>query len=38
VPSNLKGKKITVKVTGTKSGYATVSTTSRATAAVAARR
>ncbi|MFJ6679748.1 hypothetical protein ACIQLK_11610 [Microbacterium sp. NPDC091382] len=38
VSSNLKGKKITVKVTGTKSGYATVSTTSRATAAVAAKR
>ncbi|MFL0565524.1 hypothetical protein [Microbacterium sp. 179-I 1D1 NHS] len=37
VPSNLKGKKITVKVTGTKSGYATVSTTSRATGAVAAK-
>ena len=37
VPSSLKGKKITVKVTGTKSGYATVSTTSRATAAVAAK-
>lgn len=38
VPSSLKGKKITVKVTGMKSGYATVSTTSRATAAVAAKR
>lgn len=38
IPSTAKGKQISVKVTGTKSGYATTSKTSAKTAKIAAKR
>lgn len=38
LPAAVKGKKITVKVTGKQTGYTTVTTTSKGTAAVAAKK